>query len=142
MGMVITPESEYGKELAKWNKPYVYERYPAMLYKAIRMDDDGQIVVRGTEKINRQCQLVVHNEAEQSKAMEAGWRTNPVEAVEYLKSRDKQISTAAAHRNYEDRNMSEAARAEAEAYEGDSPEHVAEIPEKPKKRRARLKDED
>lgn len=56
MPVVINPDSEYGKELAKWNtprsqfvpgtnntvrgmKPDGYERYPAMLYKAFKRDN-------------------------------------------------------------------------------------------------------
>lgn len=140
MGMVISEKSVYGEELAKWNKPYQYQRYPAMLYKAIRTNDSGEIVVRGTEQINRRCQLIVNNEVEQQKAMESGWRTNPAEAVEFLKFQEKRASTEAAHRNWDDRNMSEASKAEAAAYEGESLEHVPEIPSKPVKRR-KLRDD-
>ena len=42
---------------------------------------------------------------------------------------------AAAHRNYEDRNMSDGARAHSNAVEQASSRHLGEIPETPIRRR-------
>lgn len=62
MGRVISPESEEGKELAKWEQfpanwngnvvqagnPYVYRPFPKMLYKATKRED-GRIVCLESE---------------------------------------------------------------------------------------------
>ena len=150
MPLRYNPESEIGKELAKWEKkPEGHPRpFPKMLYKANKRPDgilsvceaedsvfNGQL--GAAEAFNRKCQRVVENEQELSEALERGWRQTIPEAMDFIEAKEKIISDAAAHRNYEDRNMSEAAKAEAKAVEESTELHVPEIPEKPKARRGR-----
>jgi hypothetical protein len=142
----ISPESELGKEFAKWNKPYVFDRFPIMLYMA-RQREDG--IVRVAETDDKQCggkpgaaevwtmgnQRIAKNEDEFLKLKGQGWAETAADAMELFEKRRKEVSTAAAHRAYEDRNMSEAAKAEAAVVEAAQFEHVAEVPEKPAKRK-------
>ena len=151
MAMVISPESELGKEMAKWNKPYVYRPFPKMLYRAQRRPDgivsvgesDDMLFSRGTvarpgaaEAFNNSCQKTVNSEDELRRELERGWRETPGEAMAFFESREKGVSTAAAHRAYEDRNMSDKAKAEASEADAATMEHVAEVPVK-KRRRGR-----
>lgn len=148
MGVIITPESEYGKELVRWNKPYVFQPFPQMLYLA-RRRPDGVMSVGETEDsvfggrpgaaeaFTGTCQMTVKNESELNRYLELGWRPSPQEAMDRLKSKERLISDAAAHRAYEDRNMSDAAKAEAAAADAATPEHVAEVPEARRRGRPR-----
>ena len=131
MPMMIPPNSKLGEEMKKWEKPYRYEQFPQMLYRATKRAD-GVIVLD-----ERQCMRIVKSEGERQEAFEAGWRANPKEAMDLAWSREKSISDAAAHRAYEDRNMSEGAKAEAKAVEDSTIEHVAEVPAKPKRKYTR-----
>jgi len=141
MAMVITPESAMGQELAKWNKPYVFEAFPMMLYKTqLRPDGipsvgeylDGIFggALGSAEAFTKRCQRIVKSEQELSAALEQGWRKTQAEALEHHESKERILSTAAAHRAYEDSKMSEAAQAEAKAVEQETEHHVAEIPVK------------
>ena len=146
MPVVINPESEYGKELAKWNAKRPYSAFPRMLYMA-RKRPDGVVSVCETddtlfagrnnvvnpgaaEAFNGTCQKTVGNEAEQSIALEQGWRPTPKDALDRFEAKERSVGDAAAHRAFEDRNMSDAAKAEAKAVDASTPDHVAEIPVK------------
>lgn len=145
MGLIITPESELGKELAKWNKPYVYVPFPRMLYKA-RKRPDGIVSASETEDrifggnpgtaeaFSVGCQRIVRSEDEEEKAKAEGWRESPDEAMAYHESLERDIADAAAHRAYLDRNMGEKAKREAEAVDAAGMEHAPEIPEAPRRR--------
>jgi hypothetical protein len=141
VSIIITPESQLGIELAKWNvkRPPTY--FPQMLYMAQKRPD-GVMSVGETsdgvfggnpgaaEQFNTRCQRTVETEAERALWIERGWRPTPREALERLEAKDKSIADAAAHRAFEDRNMSDAAKAEVAAVEAESEAHVAEVPEK------------
>lgn len=153
MPIVITPESDLGRELAKWEQPGynpAAHPFPKMLYRANRRPDgvvsvgEADDAVFGgqpgaAEAFNSRCQIIVENEVAMSQAAERGWFVTPAEALAYSRACDKRLSTTAAHRAHEDRSMSAAARAEAAAVEAATPEHVAEIPEKPGRRRGQPK---
>jgi hypothetical protein len=160
-GIAIVPGSNYANYMQQFEQfpskygsspgnPYTYRPFPKMLYKASRFngtpccmaaqpdpiefknpaewDRMCQLAIRFTDS----CQKIVKDEREMSIAMESGWRENPQEAVEWLIERDLAISQANAHREYEDRNMSEKAKAEVKAVQderGGEP-----VPEKPEAR--------
>jgi hypothetical protein len=130
--------------------PYVYRPYPKMLYRAEAYN--GKNVCMATppdpytfktapeyaraeesaKRFTEKCQRIVQDEVEHQKAAESGWRESPQEAVEYLEARTRAVSDATAHRNYEDRNMSDAAKREiADQVEAAGGEHQPEIKRKP-----------
>ena len=141
MAIIITPESQLGIELAKWNVKREPTYFPCMLYMAQKRPD-GVLSVHevsdgvfggnpgAAEMFNTRCQKIVNNEAERAVWIERGWRPTPQEALARLEQKDKAIADAAAHRAYEDRNMSDAAKAEVAAVEAETEAHVAEVPEK------------
>lgn len=162
-GIAVIPGSPYAKYMAQFEShptggfpagnPYTYRAYPKMLYRAERWNgapacmaappdpyafsNPGEFarVEQQARMFTERCQMIVRDEREKQKAMESGWREDPAEAVAYLIARDKGIATLDAHREYEDRNMSEAAKAEvaeAKAALGGDP-----IPAMEEKRRGR-----
>ena len=135
-GILYGPNTAMFKELIKWEKPPNWRPednpYPKMLYKAERRKD-GIVAIHDPddEGFGRRCQTIVNSPEEEEQAVKRGWRNIP-DALDYYKNVvERAVSDAAAHRAYEDRNMSPAAQAEAAAAEGESPLHVPEIPEKP-----------
>ncbi len=148
MPVVVNPDSEYGKELAKWNVKRPFAAFPKMLYMA-KKRPDGIVSVQETDDRlfgnnpgaadawTATCQKVVKDEYEMQKALEAGWRKSQAEALEHHEAREKYKGDVAAHRLYEDRNMSEAAKAEAAEVDASTDEHVPEIPVKRKPGRPR-----
>jgi hypothetical protein len=129
MPMVITPESELGREMAKWNKPYRYEPFPVLLYKA-RRREDGIVIAEGPG-----CWLKANSEQERDKLKTQGWCDSPHDALDRFEKLEQEIAEAAANRAYQDSKMSEKAQAEAAAAETDGPEHLAEIKEQPRQKR-------
>ena len=162
-GIQLNPGSEWAKELQKFEQwptasaprpgnPYQYRPFPKMVYKADKFNgkiashavvgpqweykdaDEYRRQEESAAKFTESCQRIVKDERELQKAYEEGYRGDPVEAVEYLKAKDRAISTATAERHYADQKMSEAAQREAAAADAASDEHVPEVPEKPRKR--------
>jgi hypothetical protein len=79
-----------------------------------------------------------HNEEEQLK--KDGWFEKAQDAKDwYITHVEHAKSAAAAHREYEDRGLSEAAKREIQMAQDETPEQLAEVPEKPKARRGRPK---
>lgn len=153
------PNTEIYKELLKWEKDGRDGRpmyrpednpYPKMLYKAERRADGivscvdplddawsarHQLIVGKSFAEDRNLDRAV---AEETQAIKQGWSLTIPEAVErYNTVVERAVSTLAAQRAYEDRNMSEPAKREVAEAEAASPMHVAEVPEKPKARRGR-----
>ena len=148
MAVVITPESPLGIELAKWNVKRPFAPFPRMLYFARKRSDGVMSIGESDDRIfggqpgsaeafTATCHMTVSSEQEMNRFMEMGWRQTPKEAIERFMSKEKNISDAAAHRAYEDRNLSDPAKAEIAAYEASVEEHVAEMPEKRKVGRPR-----
>lgn len=134
--------------------PYRYRPFPKMVYIAKKFK--GKIVCMAApphpvEFVNpkeyeradeaaaiftRECQRIVNDETEFQKAMEAGYRESPAEAVEHAEKREDRKADATAERNYDDRHMSDKAKAEARAKEDAAgAEHLPEIPRTPIKPR-------
>lgn len=166
-GLVVVPGSNYAKERAKFEQfpnpfgppgnPYVYREFPRMLYRAevyqgriacgATVADAGEF--SNPNEYNRQeesarrfterCQRIVNDEREMQMAMENGWRKTQAEAVAYLEARQRSQGQAAAERNYQDRNLSDAAKAEAAAAQmthfQETGQHLEAVPEAPVKRR-------
>ena len=153
MAMVISPDSEKGKELAKWEQPNYRPHehpFPKMLYQARRRPDGVPSVGEGddrqcggqpgsAETFNRTTQKIVGSDAEMSLELERGWRLTPQDALAFFEERAKALSTEAAHRHHDDRGMSELAKKEAAAADDETPEHMGEVPRKRVKPRGRPK---
>lgn len=154
MGIEWGKESYHSKEMAKWDLPRSNPNhplgrldntmFPMMLYRAqhnpvtkrqecmIKEDEvslDQTRVILSAEQFNSSCQLVVNDERELERARSDGWRKSPKEAMERWDNIQHEIAVAAAERNYTDRNISDAAKAEVAAVEQKSVKHIAEIPE-------------
>jgi hypothetical protein len=161
MPVVYSPESEYAKELARWDTPKRlggmnangFEAFPRMLYKAFphpqlqgkvlcgdpRMAtglyvDAKDIVV--AESFTRQCQRTVRDQEELDRASKEGWVCSPSEALAAYERAQQQVGEAAAEEAYRVQRMSAPAQAEFTAYEETTEAHVAEMPA-PKRKRKR-----
>lgn len=86
MSVVRTGETEYDREMEKWNKPYVFVPFPAMLYR-------GHLQSNGTTEVHER---IVQSESDQLLAMGEGWTTSPVIAKARVEARENDISQAAA----------------------------------------------
>lgn len=130
--------------------------YPRMVHKAYKRDDgrimygapephpshfkeasDYWAAMTTMEHTNRKCQRIVNSDREYEEARVDGWRDTPTEALNYLKGLEDDISRAAAERHFDDRRMSEKAKAEAAAVDEATDQHVAEVPEKKRRGRPR-----
>lgn len=163
-GIQITPGSNYAKYMESFEQfpskfgnspgnPYKFREFPQMLYRAEKFQ--GQVRCMATppdsaeytnmkeweqhvqlaERFTKGCQLVVKDEVERSRAFELGWRADPAAAVEFALSRDRAAVRATAERNYEDRGMTDKAKAEKKAIEAEAGLPIAEIPEQPRQKR-------
>ena len=134
MSIVIAPETEYAKELRKWEafptaagapgKPWVFKEYPQAMYKV-------------TERNPVELEFQVADDETQKRNLESrGFVTGgPAKAVEAYDAAQKSFAEQAANRAYMERRMSPEAQAEAQAYEASVDGHVAEIPEMPIRRK-------
>ena len=162
-GKRLNPASDEAKELSKFEQwqmpwcqkpgnPYQYRAYPMMVYKAkpwmgkwcchatvadaweFTNPDERRAKETHAEDFTKSCQRTVGSEEEHQKAYEAGFRGDPVEAVNYAESRAREVGNLAAERAFTDQLMSEPAQKEAAAADEETHEHLPEIPEKPRKR--------
>lgn len=157
-GIEWSDQSNFAKEMRKWDTPKSqggykcdgFEPYPKMLYRAqlhtlsntMRvmtdrdiLSPDNTVVILSKESFDASCQMIVHDEHEHEKAKANGWRDTPQAARDYQDGAETEKAVAAAVRAHEDRNMSDRAKAEIKVVEEHSgTEHVAEMPEKPRRR--------
>lgn len=164
MGVVLNPESELAKELAKWEQGPDHpvrrrpQPFPKMLYRAEERSDGRlaclvgepsplgwgndmgayQQAILEAESFNRRCQMTVQNEAELLMAKGQGWAEHPHDAIELAKARQKEFSDQAANAAWHASRMSELAQREFQAAQDETADHVADIPA-PKKRPGRPK---
>ena len=117
--------TDHAKEMARWNKPYVYEEYPKALYRGTTTAGRVTLETRAVE-----------TERDEADLRAFGWVMNPQAAVDAETQRQEAIGTAAAERAYTDRAMSASAQAEAaRADEAAGARHLGEIPERPRRPR-------
>lgn len=160
----IVRGTKFAKELAKWDKPKSqggyrcdgFEEFPKMLYKAQKVngknvcldveplpdqfptDDQWRRATESITRRNRENTCIVGSPEEEERRKRDGWRNTPQDAVGFLNGLDDDVAKAAAHRAYEDRNMSEPAKREiAAAEEAADGAHVAEVVAKPRRGRPR-----
>lgn len=155
----VSTKTEIGKHLWQHERKPGWSPannpYPRMLYRAYE-GEDGVIRCMDAEpkpylypnqemyrmacervaQFNLSCQKTVgiipeQGPAEEAAAFEEGWRRTPKEAWDRAKQLHDMVATAAAERAYQDRNLSEKARAEIAAAEAETPHQLGEIAEKP-----------
>lgn len=168
MGIVRTGETEYDRELARWNTPKRlgghgpdgYERFPQMLYKAFRHDNGQTMCMEPPPLVHMflsmpeflraeavakaftdKCQTTVRNEAEYDRARAEGWRDTSAEAIAHFEAMQREIADAAAEEQFRVRRMGEKARGEFDAAQASTDAHVPDLPA-PKKRPGRPKREE
>lgn len=118
--------TDYAKEMARWNQPYVYREFPKMLFR-------GTTTTAGRVTVE---QRIVASDGEQEQAGRDGWRSNPQVAQDEETRRQEAIGTAAAERAYTDRQLSGRAQAEAAAADqAAGAKHLGEIRERPRRPR-------
>lgn len=135
MPIVHNPESDYSKEVAKWNAPKReggmnadgYTRFPAMLYKA-RPTAGGKVMCCDPtdEQFSASCQRVVMSPEQEANAIADGWRKSPVLALAQYEDEQKAIADAAAEASYAALRMTPKAQAERKGREAATHAHVAE----------------
>ena len=160
-GIIKTPGSKLALEMEKFEQfpsawgtnpgnPYRYREFPKMVFKAQKINgkpfvmmpdpqrfdyrsrDEFKAAHEQKQRFDSECQRIVKDEREHSRALEDGWRDSPDDAIAFVNDRDDQISRATAEREYADRNVSEAAAAEIKAAkDAVGNEHLPEIPEQP-----------
>lgn len=157
MGIVYTPESAHAKEMAKWEllptaecpvellravtdagehkglgfhgyqRPF--QEFPKAMHLAGRSKPSGVPVIIDAQKAD--------GPDEEARWMSRGYRSGHDKAIEALHERDQVDAVGAAHRHYEDRNMSAKAREEAAEIDRATSRHLGEIPKAPVKKRGR-----
>lgn len=157
MPVILNPESELGKEMAKWEKPYQFQRFPAMLYKAQKKANGKVLAVdvhpnpgggfRNAQEYERACfdvdsfnkqnQRIAQNEYEERQLKNDGWKDSPTDAVAAFEAIEQEIGRAAAEANYSARTMGSKAQTELQATNDATHEHVTDVPVPVKRPRGR-----
>lgn len=109
-----------------------WDGYPTTLFKAVRLQNGKNVCIEADQL--HATTKVVRSAGEYEHFVSQGWTDHPQQALDRLEAEQDQASTDAAVRAYDDQHMSEAAKAEAQVVEQASVQHIAEIPEGPKKR--------
>lgn len=145
MGVVQNPDSEYSKELAKWNTPKRLggmapngpEEFPKMMFRAQRWPDSGKAMVGHpgaavgdpqAMTFSNSCQRTVHDGDERDQAIRAGWFDQPDEALDGFEQEQRDIARATAEGKHGARRMSGKAEAEFDAAQAESEDHVPDLP--------------
>lgn len=135
MPVVHAPETDFAKESVKWEaqgtpmgpglRPYIKRPYPAVMYRAERVD--GQLTIADIE--------TVAHDAQQANALSRGFRDTPNAAFEAIERQELEFAKLHAERNFHERRMTPKAQAEAIAHDAGRTTHLPSVPERPIKRR-------
>lgn len=135
MAMLFTPDSSYAVERRKWEahhteygppgRPYTFQDYPLMIYKATRPSSGGTPILD---------QHIVEDEQQERNMRSRGFVRGPDHAVEMLEQSERELATAAAERAYQEQRMSAQAKEEAATVDEHTISHLGEIPETPIRR--------
>ena len=151
MAIVHNPDSDYAREVEKWNQPTNnggfgaarFEEYPLMLFKAFKRDN-GRVMCGDPlatvgdaegEAFSRSCQLIVRNNDERDRAMDDGWSVAPDKAIEKFEHDLRSIAEVTAQRHFADQGLSDLAKAEAAQADAATHEQVPAVPVTPIKRK-------
>lgn len=138
MAVVLNPESELAKEMAKWEqtpaqRDPIKNRYPWMLYKA--QEKQGRAVVSDPDDsaFSQGCQTVVQNEQEHQRAKEQGWFDRPQDALDAWQTQQTAWADEAANVAYHVNRMGAQAQREYQEAGEATAQHVVDL--QPVKRR-------
>jgi len=141
-----TPQDGWTKEMAKWEQRPVYvngayiepipvaeggrlgvdlTEYPKMVYQAESADGGPRIT--GFK--------IVNDSGEEAIAVGQGWCARQEDAIAGVHARHLELAKQAANRVYNERWMSDKAKAEAAEADETTIEHLAVLPEKPVRKR-------
>ena len=151
MGIVHNPDSDYARELEKWNQPTTnggfsaarFEEYPLMVYKAFQREN-GKVMCGDPrasvgdaegEAFSRSCQLVVKSNEERDRALADGWSASPDQALEKFERDLQSIAEVTAQRHFADQGLSDRAKAEAQQADDATHAQVPAVPITPVKRK-------
>ena len=152
MPIVINPDSELGRELAKWDAPRPRTEYPKMLYRAGTLNGktlcmapppspfgwrdqaEYQAAINQSESFTSSCQLIVQDEGHERLAKGQGWANSPGEALALAEKDARALGDAAAEANFSARRMSDMAQRELDEVNSLTHEHVADVGRGTKKR--------
>lgn len=132
MGVLHSPESNYSKEIVKWEaqrsehgvgqRPYVYREYPSMMFLA--GPPSGGL---GAITIIEQVEVGGDNEAEHYR--QRGFRQKPLDAIEAYEAQQLEFARLAAEQNYDVKNrLSEKAGEEVRAAQAATSGHLPSVP--------------
>jgi hypothetical protein len=105
MSVVNTGQTEEDKMRIAWEKPYVYEPFPAMVYRGTLLPD-GKVEV---------AQLIVNTKPDKLIAVGQGWCEGPDIAEQRVRSDEDTVSEAAAESAAASTKMSKKAQRERAA---------------------------
>lgn len=132
MAVLHSPESNYSREIVKWEaqrsehgvglRPYIYREYPTMMYLA--GPPSGGI---GAITIVEEVEVGSENEAEPYR--QRGFRAKPLEALDAYEAQQLEFARLAAEQNYDVKNrLSEKAGAEVIAAQQAHSGHLPSVP--------------
>lgn len=149
MPIIRTGESEYDKELAKWDLPKRlgghnadgFEKYPQTLYKAFR-NENGKAMCRDISDLytndpvlqakaiafTKKCEYVVRTEDEYQRALREGWRDTQQQALDLFEAQQRDIAQAAAEAAFAVQRMSDKAKAEYERHDAETEGPAVDVP--------------
>lgn len=125
--------------------PYQYRPFPRMVYTdqyeaACQAYDQAALIpahgtddraraqaMKAAERAKDTASRIVQSQAEWA-ALGPRWFESPTAAVADTKRRDEERAVAQAHREYEDRNLGEPAKREAQAFDDAAEDFTPEIP--------------
>lgn len=140
MSVVHAPDSEYAKEMTKWEalpsvlgpglRPYVKRDWPCMVYRAQALPAGGIEIVESD---------TADDEQHYGRLKPRGFRLTPADAIAAVHAQQTEAATLAAERGYDKQHkLSPQARAEVQAQEDAAgSQHLPTIPETPIKKRGR-----
>jgi hypothetical protein len=142
MAVMQSADTEFGKELAKWNTPKSqggykcdgHEEFPRMVYQAWQRSD-GRVLVLD-ESDSRRGWTIAKNGRELEKLRGLGWFLTVEDAVEAFQAQQLAVAEEATRVAYRASTMGAKARAEFDALDQASTTHVLDVPAPKKKRRA------
>jgi hypothetical protein len=158
MAIIYNPDSEYSRELERWNTPknqktsdgkpgfgpIGYEDFPKMMYRA-QSNENGKVMCGDPlaavgdpigEAFSRSCQIIVNDQSEADRMSKKGWYESPDLAIAGYEHDQTSMADIAAMRHFSDQKMGPLAQAEAKAIDDSTHVHVPSIPAPRKKRRS------